>query len=141
VRMKPPLIELFYRSYNRILQEGFAFHEVQPPLVRAPAQGERKRRGRQRRRTGHNLLRLSTCKEACCASSPIPTFPSPITKRKGWADDEGQAEDLRWLPVGGGAITFVIIRSVISTARKQGWSVLETLTADPRALIQSLRLN
>jgi hypothetical protein len=24
--------------------------------------------------------------------------------------------------------------------KKQGWSVLETLTADPRALIQSLRL-
>src|SRR5262249_58164208 len=57
----PPLIELFNRSYDRILKEGFSFHEAQPPLVRA---GERKRRGRQRRRTGHNLLlRLSTRKE------------------------------------------------------------------------------
>jgi transposase len=64
VRLKPPLIELFHRSYDRILKEGFAFHEDQPPLVRAPAQGKRKRRGRQRRRTGHNLLlRLSTRKE------------------------------------------------------------------------------
>jgi transposase len=36
-RLKPPLIELFDRSYDRILKEGFAFHEAQPPLVRAPA--------------------------------------------------------------------------------------------------------
>ena len=38
-----------------------------------------------------------------------------------------------------GANTFVTIRSVISTAKKQGWSVLETLSADPKVLIQSLR--
>src|ERR1700730_703723 len=48
VRLKPPLIDLFHRSYDRILKEGFTFHENQPALVRAPAQGERKRRGRQR---------------------------------------------------------------------------------------------
>jgi hypothetical protein len=36
-----------------------------------------------------------------------------------------------------GANTFVIIRSVISTAKKRGWSVLETLSADPTALIRS----
>ena len=39
----------------------------------------------------------------------------------------------------GGAIIFVTIRSVIATAKKQGWSVLETLSADPAALIRSLR--
>jgi transposase len=39
-----------------------------------------------------------------------------------------------------GANTFVTIRTVISTAKKQGWSVLQTLTADPTALIQSLRI-
>jgi transposase len=54
VRLKPPLIELFHRSYDRVLQEGFAFHEDQPPLVRAPAQGERKRRGRQPSVGGRN---------------------------------------------------------------------------------------
>jgi transposase len=41
---------------------------------------------------------------------------------------------------GEGANTFVTIRSAISTAKKQGWNMLETLTADPRALIQSLRV-
>jgi hypothetical protein len=29
---------------------------------------------------------------------------------------------------------------VISTAKKQGWSVLQTLTQDPGALIKSLKL-
>jgi transposase len=38
-----------------------------------------------------------------------------------------------------GANIFVTIRSVISSAKKQGWNVLETLSADPTALIQSLR--
>jgi transposase len=48
-------------SGDRILKEGLAFHEAQPAL--APTKG-RKRRGRQRRRTGHNLLlRLTTRKE------------------------------------------------------------------------------
>jgi transposase len=39
-----------------------------------------------------------------------------------------------------GANTFVVNRTVISTAKKQGWNVLETLTAHPSTLIQSLRL-
>ena len=63
VPLNPTLIELFRRRYDGILKEGIAFHECQPALVRAPAEGQRKRRGRQRRRTGHNLLlRLSTRK-------------------------------------------------------------------------------
>jgi transposase len=39
-----------------------------------------------------------------------------------------------------GANTFVINRTVISTAKKQGWNVLQTLTQDPGALIKSLKL-
>src|SRR5208337_2192730 len=37
-----------------------------------------------------------------------------------------------------GARTFARIRSVISTARKQGWNILQTLTANPAALIHAL---
>jgi transposase len=141
VRPKPPLIKLFHRSYNRILKEGIAFHEAQPPLVRALAHGERKRRGRQRRRTGHNLLlRLSTRKEdvLCFLSNP----DVPFTNNQ--AEQDGRMMKVKQKISGGfrseeGAITFVTIRSVISTAKKQGWSVLETLCADPAALIRSLR--
>ncbi len=37
-----------------------------------------------------------------------------------------------------GARTFVCLRSVISTARKQGWNILHTLAATPATLIQAL---
>jgi transposase len=37
-----------------------------------------------------------------------------------------------------GAETFAILRSVLSTARKQGWNILRTLTAPPATLIQEL---
>jgi transposase len=141
VRLKPPLIELFRRSYDRILKEGIAFHEAQPPLVRAPAHGERKRRGRQRRRTGHNLLlRLSTRKEDVLRFLTDPDVP--FTNNQ--AEQDGRMMKVKQKISGGfrseeGAITFVTNRSVISTAKKQGWSVLETLSADPAALIRSLR--
>ena len=49
------------------------FHETQPSLERA---GERKRRGRKRRRTGHNLLlRLSTRKEDVLRFLTDPDVP------------------------------------------------------------------
>ena len=142
VRLKPLLIELFRRSYDRILKEGFAFHEGQPALVRAPAPGERKRRGRQLRRTGHNLLlRLSTRKEDVLRFLSDPDVP--FTNNQ--AEQDGRMMKVKQKISGGfrseeGANTFVTIRSAISTAKKQGWNVLDTLTADPRALIQSLRV-
>ena len=39
-----------------------------------------------------------------------------------------------------GAEDFAVIRSLLSTARKQGWDLLQTLTSDPRHLIARLRL-
>jgi len=138
-RLKPPLIALFQQSYERILKEGIAFHETQPPLERA---GEPKRRGRKRRRTGHNLLlRLSTRKEDVLRFLSDPDVP--FTNNQ--AERDGRMMKVKQKISGGfrseeGANTFVTMRSVISTAKKQGWNVLETLTADPRVLIQSLRL-
>jgi transposase len=137
-RLKPPLIELFDRTYDRILKEGFSFHEAQPPLVRA---GDRKRRGRQRRRVGHNLLlRLSTRREDVLRFLTDPDVP--FTNNQ--AERDGRMMKVKQKISGGfrsqeGANIFVTIRSVISTAKKQSWNVLETLSADPTALSQSLR--
>jgi len=39
-----------------------------------------------------------------------------------------------------GAKDFATIRSVLATARKQGWSLLETLMSEPFSLIGRLRL-
>jgi len=37
-----------------------------------------------------------------------------------------------------GAADFAALRSVVATARKQGWNILQTLTDDPQALILGL---
>ena len=39
-----------------------------------------------------------------------------------------------------GARDFAVIRSLISTARKQGWNVIHTLIQDPQTLIGALRV-
>ena len=38
-----------------------------------------------------------------------------------------------------GAQTFVILRTVLSTARKQGWNILDSLIQNPNSLAQQLR--
>lgn len=123
--------------YDRIVAHGFAFHEGQAPLVSSGA----KRRGRIRRRTGHNLLiRLRDHKAAALRFLSDPTVPFT----------NNQAErDLRMMKVrqkisGGfrsesGAHTFATLRTVLSTARKQGWNILATLTTPSATLIRNLR--
>ena len=39
-----------------------------------------------------------------------------------------------------GAKDFAVIRSVLSTARKQGWNMLQTLNGEPVRLVAGLRL-
>ncbi|MBM4258974.1 MAG: transposase [Deltaproteobacteria bacterium] len=102
--------------YDRILAQGFAFHESQPPL----GAGMPTHRGRIRRRTGHSLLlRLRDHKEDTLRFLSDPTVPF----------SNNQAErDLRMMKVrqkisGGfrsdiGAQTFVTLRTVLSPARK-----------------------
>jgi len=142
VPLNPTLIALLRRRYDGILKEGIAFHEGQPALVRAPAEGQRKRRGRQRRRTGHNLLlRLSIRKEDVLRFLSDPDVP--FTNNQ--AEQDARMMKVKQKISGGfrsedGANTFVVNRTVISTAKKQGWNVLETLTQHPGTLIQSLRL-
>jgi transposase len=141
VWLKPALVELFHREYDRILKEGLAFHEAQPALAPTHTKG-RKRRGRQRRRTGHNLLlRLSTRKEDVLRFLADPDVP--FTNNQ--AEQDGRMMKVKQKMSGGfrsddGANTFVINRTVISTAKKQGWSVLQTLTQDPGVLIKTLKL-
>jgi transposase len=39
-----------------------------------------------------------------------------------------------------GAMDFALIRSFVSTARKQGWNIIDALSRDPSTLAKSLRL-
>jgi len=61
------------------------------------------------------------------------------------AERDGRMMKLRQKISGGfrsedGAKDFAVIRSVLSTARKQGWDILRTLTGDPDGLITDLRI-
>jgi transposase len=135
--LSPTFLLWLSARYDRILAQGFAFHESQAPLDTC----RRKRRGRIRRRTGHNLLiRLRDHKDAALRFLSDPTVPFT----------NNQAErDLRMMKVrqkisGGfrsdtGAHTFATLRTVLSTARKQGWNILATLTTPSATLIQNLR--
>ena len=121
--------------YDAILKRGFAFHDAQLPLARRPGA-----RGRSPKRVGHNLLqRLRDHKAEVLRF--VFDFAVPFTNN--------QAEqDIRMIKVkmkvsGGfrswdGAKTFATLRSVLSTARKQGWNILRTITAPPAALIIEL---
>jgi transposase len=123
------------KRYNAIVRRGLAFHRNLPPLARANGA-----RGRAPHRPGHNLLiRLHKFKGDVLRF--LYDFAVPFTNN--------QAErDLRMMKVkmkisGGfrtmpGARTFARIRSVISTARKQRWNILQTLAANPAALTHAL---
>lgn len=139
-RLTPGLIALIERCYDTILAEGFAFHQAQPTLIAADVKA--KRRGRAPRRVGHNLLlRLSTRKQDVLRFlvDPLVPFSNNLAER------DGRMMKLRQKISGGfrsedGAKGFAVIRSVLSTARKQGWDILQTLTSDPRRLIAELKL-
>jgi transposase len=136
VPLKPGLIALIERCYDAIVADGLAFHEAQPALTKL------RPRGRPPRRVGHNLLlRLSTRKEDVLRflTDPRVPFTNNLVER------DGRMMKLRQKISGGfrsedGAKDFAVVRSVLSTARKQGWDILATLTGDPMRLIANLRL-
>jgi transposase len=136
VPLKPGLIALIERRYDAIVANGLAFHEAQPALLKT------RPRGRPPRRVGHNLLlRLSTRRQDVLRFLTHPHVPFT----NNLAERDGRMMKLRQKISGGfrsndGAMDFAVIRSVLSTARKQGWDMLQTLTTDPRDLIANLRL-
>ena len=133
--LRPELIALIERCYDAIVADGLAFHAGQPALAKA------RPRGRPPRRVGHNLLlRLSTRKPNVLRFLTDPRVPFT----NNLAERDGRMMKLRQKISGGfrsdqGAADFAVIRSLLSTARKQGWARLHTLTGDPEQLIANLR--
>jgi transposase len=131
---------LIERCYDRIVAEGMAFHAGQPALTQAAIGA--KRRGRKPRRVGHNLLlRLETRKADVLRflSNPAVPFTNNLAER------DARMMKLRQKISGGfravtGAEDFAAIRSLLSTARKQGWNPLTTLNANADALIAKLQV-
>ena len=119
--------------FDRLVQEGFNYHNQLDPL---PKKG----RGQQKRRKGHNLLRrFRDDREGTllCLKNPLVPATNNLAER-----------DIRPLKlrqkISGcfrqkeGARDFAILRSVLGTARKQRWNALDTLGKDADVLIEQL---
>jgi len=130
----------FLQRYDEILTQAVDFHEAQPPLQ--TVSDAVKRRGRPKRRTGHNLaLRLQKRKAEVIRFLTDPNVP--------FTNNEAE-RDLRMgkvrqkvsgcFRVVRGAEIFCSLRTVTCTARKQGWSVIETLMKPSDQLIAEMRL-
>jgi transposase len=136
ISLKPGLITLIARRYDSITAAGLAFHEAQPVLTKVG------KRGRPPRRVGHNLLlRLATRKQDVLRFLTDPRVPFT----NNLAEQDGRMMKLQQKISGsfrseGGANNFAVIRSVLSTARKQGWNMLQTLSGDPQHLIAALQV-
>ena len=141
--LEPGLIGLIERRYDAIVAQGLAFHEAQNPIARAARKDGRERRGRKPRRTGHNLLlRLQTRKEDTLRFLHDPAVPFSNNE----AERDGRMMKLRQKISGGfrsseGAADFATIRSFLSTAKKQGWHIVESLMRPIPELAAALRLS
>ena len=133
--LRPEMIARIERCYDAIVADGLAYHRAQPALSKAWP------RGPPPRRVGHNLLlRLRTRKADVLRFLTDPSVPFT----NNLAERDGRMMKLRQKISGGfrseqGAADFAGIRSLILTARKQGWDLLQTLTAEPAHLIATLR--
>ena len=119
-------------KYMAILTEGLAFHERQDPLARCPGA-----RGRKAKRPGHNLL-VSLRDYRDDVLRFLTDFTVPFTNNQ--AERDLRMMKLR-MKISGtfrtleGAQVFADIRSVISTVRKHGDNISETLALSPKQII------
>ncbi len=141
VPLKPGLVACVERRHDAIVAAGLAFHEAQPPLARAVAKRGGKIRGRAPRRTGHNLLlRFLTRRDDTLRFLHDPAVPFSNNE----AERDVRMMKLRMKISGGfrsleGAADFATIRGFLSTARKQGWNIIEALRQNPDDLAKTLR--
>jgi len=133
--LKPRLVARIERRYDAIVADGLAFHMELPRLPRA------QRRGWKPRRIGHNLLlRLELRRDDVLRFLHDPQVP--FTNNQ--AERDARMMKLRQKISSGfrsqaGAETFVIIRSVLSTAKKQGWDTIAALRQDSKTLLLCLK--
>jgi transposase len=134
--LKPRLIARIERRYDAIVAQGLAFHHKLPRLPRA------QRRGWKPRRIGHNLLlRLHLRRDDVLRFLHDPQVP--FTNNQ--AERDARMMKLRQKISSGfrsqqGAETFAIIRSALSTAKKQAWDLIATLMLPPDLLLRSLQI-
>ena len=128
------LPERIRRRCDELVEEALARHRGLPPLARG-------KRGRKKRRPGHNLaLRLQKHKESVLRF--LEDFEVPFTNNL--AERDPRMMKLR-MKISGcfrserGARDFATLRSVLSTARTQGLNAIRALLTPPDELFASLK--
>jgi len=133
--LPPKTLAAFVERYWQAVRLGLSFHRQLPKLEKKAGA-----RGRAKKREGHNLLeRLKTFKAETLRF--MTDFNVPFTNNLA-------EQDLRMMKVKmkisgsfrtlEGAQIFAGLRSVVSTARKQGCNILQTLTAAPSQIMLAL---
>ena len=119
-------------SYDRIVAEVFRDHESRPPL---PSHG---RRGRTKRRKGYNLLRLREHHASVLLFTRNLQVPATNTM----AELAVRMEKVQQKISGSfRSRQGALIQTVLATARKQGWNMLETLRTSPEYLVERLEVD
>ena len=133
--LPPKTVAAFVERYWDAVRLGLSFHRQLPKLEQKASA-----RGRPKQREGQNLLeRLKTFKTETLRF--LTDFDVPFTNNLA-------EQDLRMMKVKmkisgsfrtlEGAQTFACLRSVVSTARKQGCNILQILTAAPSQIMPAL---
>ena len=128
-------IRRLMRIYDAIVAQGIAFHEQQPALDRRPGA-----RGKPPKRPGHNLvIRLRDFKTETLRF----LFDRDVPFTNNLAEQDIRMMKVKMKISGGfrtmaGAQTFASLRSTLSTARKQGWNLLNALSTPEDTLIGAL---
>lgn len=133
--LEPDRVQAFVDRYWQAVREGLAFHRRLPAFD--PASNPRKRK---KQRPGHNLLiRFKTFKDETLRF--LVDFDVPFTNNL--AEQDLRMTKVKMKISGSfrtfeGADVFVRLRSIVSTARKQGCNILQTLTSTPANLLAAI---
>ncbi len=133
--LEPERVKALVDRYWQAVRAGLAFHRSLPAFDPSP-----NRKKRKKQRPGHNLLiRFKTFKDETLRF--LVDFDVPFTNNLA-------EQDLRMtkvkMKISGcfrtfeGAEIFVRLRSIVSTARKQGLNILHALTQTPSALLAAI---
>ena len=133
--LEPERVQGFVERYWQAVRDGLAFHRALP--ASDPAKSANKR---QKQRPGNNLLiRFKTFKDETLRF--LVDFSVPFTNNL--AEQDLRMTKVKMKISGSfrtfeGAGVFVRLRSIVSTARKQGCNILHALTSTPANLLQAI---
>ena len=122
-------------EYDDIVAAGIVYHDSLPPLD-SPG-----KRGRRRRRKGHNLaVRMRDYKQEVLRFARDPSVPATnnLAERLLRLYKIQQKISGCYRSVAG-AVAQANLRTMLETARMQGWNVLETIEAGPAAASTKLK--